>query len=42
MICQSFNCQVISLGSIALFGGVKKLLLLVYLWAKIIICLDEI
>jgi hypothetical protein len=30
------------MGSIAFFGGVKKLLLLVYLWAKIYICLDEI
>jgi hypothetical protein len=37
-----FVCQVISMGSIALFGGVKKLLLRIYLWAKIIICLDEI
>jgi hypothetical protein len=35
-----FVCQVISMGSIALFGGVKKLLLRIYLWAKIIICLD--
>ena len=26
----------------SVFGGVKKLLLLVYLWAKIYICLDEI
>jgi hypothetical protein len=27
------------MGSIAFFGGVKKLLLLVYLWAKIYIVL---
>jgi hypothetical protein len=26
----------------SVFGGVKKLLLLVYLWAKIYICIDEI
>jgi hypothetical protein len=26
----------------SVFGGAKKLLLLVYLWAKTYICLDEI
>jgi hypothetical protein len=26
----------------SVFGGIKKLLFLVYLWAKIYICLDEI